>query len=109
MALLAFDFGIADCGCGSKLFGLGQLLCKIKLLQYAGRNTLIIFLAHESIYVLVIYLVNMLFHQSLAGQSMPLNGWSIGVSLATFGLAILLVYVIEKIKKLSKKVFAKSH
>ena len=91
------------------MLGLGQLLCKIKLLQYAGRNTLIIFLAHESIYVLVIYLVNMLFHQSLAGQSMPLNGWSIGVSLATFGLAILLVYVIEKIKKLSKKVFAKSH
>lgn len=91
------------------LFGLGQLLCKIKLLQYAGRNTLIIFLAHESIYVLVIYLVNMLFHQNLAGQSMPLNGWSIGISLATFGLAVLLVYTIQKVKELYKKVLGKSH
>lgn len=104
-----YNFFIAAIAGSVMLFGLGQLLCKIKLFQYAGRNTLIIFLAHESIYVLVIYLVNMLFHQSLAGQSMPLNGWSIGISLATFGLAILLVYVIEKIKKLSKKVFAKLH
>ena len=104
-----YNYFIAAIAGSVMLFGLGQLLCKIKLLQYAGRNTLIIFLAHESIYVLVIYLVNMLFHQSLAGQSMPLNGWSIGVSLATFGLAILLVYIIEKIKKLSKKVFAKLH
>ena len=81
------------------LFGLGQLLSKCKLLRFIGRNTLFIFLAHQAIYDGLIYIINGLCKQQLCGQSMPLNGWSIGISLMTLAIATVLAWGFQTVKK----------
>ncbi len=80
------------------VFGLGQLLKKSKVLQFIGKNTLFIFLAHEAIYLLILNLINKFFGKSFASQSMQLDGWSIGVSLLTLSVAALLAWLFQKIK-----------
>ncbi len=93
-----YNYFIAAVAGSIMLFGLGQLLQKSKLLQYIGRNTLFIFLAHEFIYVAIIYFINQVFHMELKSQGMPLNGWSIGISVLTLILGTLLCWGYQKLK-----------
>ena len=85
------------------LFGLGQLLQKCKFLIFIGRNTLFIFLAHEAIYLFLLYCVNTIFDKIFYSQSMPLNGWSIGISVLTLILAAGLAWGYQAIKTRLKK------
>lgn len=87
-----YNYFIAAVAGSVMLFGLGQLLQKCKLLTFIGRNTLFIFLAHEAIYLFVLYCVNIIFDKNFQSQSMPLNGWSIGISILTLAIATALVW-----------------
>ena len=93
-----YNYLIAAIAGSVMLFGLGQLLHKSKVLQYMGRNTLFIFLAHELIYVSLLRLTNSVFHKEFTSQGMPLNGWSIGISVLTLILATLMSLGYNKIK-----------
>lgn len=94
-----YNYFLAAVGGTIMLFGLGQLLSKCKLLRFIGRNTLFIFLAHQAIYDGLIYIINGLCKQQLCGQSMPLNGWSIGISLMTLAIATVLAWGFQTVKK----------
>ena len=99
-----YNYFIAAIGGTVMLFGLGYLLKKNKVILFIGKNTLFIFLAHQAVYELVIYCVNKLCNRNLYGQSMPLNGWSIGISIATFVICTLLAWGYQKLKKLFFKI-----
>lgn len=93
-----YNYFIASVAGTIMLFGLGQLLQKCKLLKFIGRNTLFIFLAHEAIYLFILHCVNTFFDKEFYSQSLPLNGWSIGISLLTLAFATILVWGYQHIK-----------
>ena len=81
------------------LFGIGQILRNSKFIRFIGQNTLFIFLAHEAIYTAVIHYVNLWFGKEFAGQSMQLDGWSIGISFATLMIATLFAWIFKRTQK----------
>lgn len=98
-----YNYFIAAVAGSIMLFALGQLFYKSKLLQYIGRNTLFIFLTHEFIYVTLIRFINRVFSVELKAQGMPLNGWSIGISILTLVIGTLLCWGYKKVKKFFRK------
>ncbi len=102
-----YNYIIAAVAGSIMLFGLGQILKKSRLLQFMGRNTLIIFLSHEVIYILIINYVNLWFDKNFAGQSMRLDVWSVGISVVTLLIATLIAagyqFMKKKISKLQLK------
>lgn len=95
-------FVAAVAGC-VMLFGLGRLLEKSNILKFIGQNTLFIFLGHQFVLEKVIKVTNDIFHQTLVGQDIPLNGWSIGISLVTLVILSLLARGYQSLKGLMKK------
>lgn len=98
-----YNYLIAAVAGSIMLFGLGQLLQKSKLLIFIGQNTLFIFLAHEAIYLFILYCVNTFFDKNFQPQAMRLDGWSIGVSFVTLMLATVMIFGYRSIKEIIKK------
>lgn len=94
-----YNYIIAAVAGSIMVFGAGQLLQKSRLLKFIGKNTLIIFLAHEAVYTFLIFVVNALFHKNLVAQSMRLDIWCIGISFVTLAITTLLAWIYTKMKQ----------
>ena len=82
------------------ILGLSILLEKIVILQYIGRNTLVIFLSHGVVYSLLIIFANRIWNMHLEAQQMKLDYICIIISILTLFISLRVavgVNVIERI------------
>ena len=79
------------------------LLKKAKFLCFIGKNTLIIFLSHEFVYLNLIYLFNKVFNLSLAGQGMKLDFLCLLISFLTLGVCLIFVFIYSMVSKMILK------
>jgi len=81
------------------VIGAGIVLEELKVLRFIGRNTLIIFLSHDAVYILIIHLINSTFKLKLEALRMDFNWICIVISLATLLICIGIVFLTNILKK----------
>lgn len=104
-----YNYIIAAVAGSIMLFGMGQLLQGSRILRFMGKNTLVIFLSHEAIYLFLMHWINRIFKKAFTSQSMVLDVWSIGISVGTLFLATFLAWIFSWMKKRIKGVGKKEH
>ena len=82
------------------ILGLSILLEKIVILQYIGRNTLVIFLSHGVVYSLLIIFANRIWNMHLEAQQMKLDYICIIISILTLFISLCVAVGVNGIKRI---------
>ncbi len=77
------------------VINLAFFLRKIYFFRFIGKNTLVIFLSHEFVYLNLIYFINKIFHLSLEPQGMKLDYICLIISFITLFICLLLVLILR--------------